>query len=168
MKETIQKMREYLDYIEEHYDNVQKAWEIVKEKCKDIPIIANKDSRLWIEARIRNHDKSKLHSSEFQAYRAYFYPTQHEERYKDNHKADFDRAWESHWTHNEHHWQCWTRAEECEETYICIVEMICDWMAMGMKFGDTAQSYYENNKTKMDIAKKYEIFMNGIFNRISR
>ncbi len=34
MKEKIKKHREYLDYIEEHYDNVQKAWALINEKCE--------------------------------------------------------------------------------------------------------------------------------------
>ena len=37
--EIIQKTREYLDYLEEHYNNVQKAWKIIQDKCKDMPFI---------------------------------------------------------------------------------------------------------------------------------
>ena len=29
----IAKTREYLDYFERHYDNVQKAWALINEKC---------------------------------------------------------------------------------------------------------------------------------------
>lgn len=34
MIEKIKKFREYLDYIEEHYNNVQKAWALINEKCR--------------------------------------------------------------------------------------------------------------------------------------
>ena len=34
MQELIQKTREYLDYVERHYNNVQKAWAELNEKCK--------------------------------------------------------------------------------------------------------------------------------------
>jgi len=29
--------------------------------------------------------------------------------------------------------------------------MVLDWMAMGLKFGDTAEEYYENNRDKIKI-----------------
>jgi len=166
MKDKIIKMKEYLDYIEEHYDNVQKAWKIIQDKCKDMKIIYDDYEFNMINQMIKSHDESKLNSSEFQAYRKYFYPTEYEKQYKEIHKIDFDRAWYSHWVHNPHHWQCWTKSTECDETYYAIVEMIVDWMAMGMKFGDTAQDYYENNSHSIDIPEKYEDFMYEIFNRI--
>jgi len=36
MLERIKKTREYLDYIEEHYMNVQKAWKELQQKCKEM------------------------------------------------------------------------------------------------------------------------------------
>jgi len=33
--EYIKKTREYLDYLEDHIKNVEKAWEILQEKCKN-------------------------------------------------------------------------------------------------------------------------------------
>ena len=41
MKETIKKTREYLDYIEEHYLNVQKAFKEIETKCKRMRFIWN-------------------------------------------------------------------------------------------------------------------------------
>ena len=34
MEEEIKKTKEYLDYLQEHYDNVQKAWDIIQCKCQ--------------------------------------------------------------------------------------------------------------------------------------
>jgi len=39
MIEKINQKREYLDYYKEHYNNIQKAWEIIKEKCSDMSFI---------------------------------------------------------------------------------------------------------------------------------
>jgi hypothetical protein len=49
---------------------------------------------------------------------------------------------------------------------VCCVHMVCDWMAMSMKFGDTAKDYYENNKDKIDLPEWSEILMYKIFDRI--
>ena len=35
MLELLAKTREYLDYVERHYNNVQKAWKELNEKCKN-------------------------------------------------------------------------------------------------------------------------------------
>lgn len=47
------------------------------------------------------------------------------------------------------------------------VHMILDWMAMGMKFGDTAQQYYESNKSRIHLPEYAEEFMYEIFSRIN-
>lgn len=60
MKDKIAKFREYLDYVERHYDNVQKAWSVIQEKCKDMKFIYD-DSVFWsLDAAIKKHDESKL------------------------------------------------------------------------------------------------------------
>jgi len=64
--ETIQKTREYLDYVEEHVNNVLKAFNIVSEKCNRV---INID---WVSLynSIQNHDLSKLSQAEFIPYRS--------------------------------------------------------------------------------------------------
>jgi len=44
--------------------------------------------------------------------------------------------------------------------------MVLDWMAMGYKFGDTAQEYYEKNKEKIKIPSWAVDFIYQIFDRI--
>jgi hypothetical protein len=46
--------------------------------------------------------------------------------------------------------------------------MVIDWMAMGYKFGDTAQQYYEKNKEKIKLPGYAVKFMYEIFNRINK
>ena len=46
---------------------------------------------------------------------------------------------------------------------IFLVQMVCDWMAMGVEKGDTVKSYYENNKTEINLPEwavklMYQIF----------
>ena len=57
MKETIQKFRKYLDYIEEHYNNVQKAWKLLQEKCKSMNFIYDDHLFFTLDAEIKKQSK---------------------------------------------------------------------------------------------------------------
>lgn len=174
MKSKIRKMREYLNYIETHYDNVQKAWGIIQDKCGDFDEI--KDLKEDIDYLIANHDASKLDSEEFEAYRVFFHPTEEEIKFckalhnaspKEVYSAMFQQAWDRHKKLNGHHWQTWT--QDCYDDYFThayVIEMICDWMAMGMVFGNNAQQYYEFNKDDIKIPADKEAFMYRIFNAV--
>lgn len=76
--EYIQKTREYLDYLERHIRNVQKAWEEIQDKCKDEYFVY--DDMYWraLNDDICSHDLSKFSSHEFTQYRANFYPVESE------------------------------------------------------------------------------------------
>ena len=71
---------------------------------------------------------------------------------------------------NPHHWENWTANIEClgfpDSWEIDCAHMICDWMAMGYSFGDTAQQYYENNKNKIHLPEFAMPFIYQIFDRI--
>ncbi|MTB53059.1 DUF5662 family protein [Lewinella sp. W8] len=162
MLERIQKFREYLDYVERHYLNVQKAWLEIKLQCNGKGFRFLDDDFVYhsIAAGVKAHDLSKLSAQEFTQYRQWFFPSEGEE--KD--KAAFDSAWEHHKANNDHHWQTWTKKYE-NHPYAdaFVVEMVVDWMAMGYEFGDTPRQYYENNKDKIDLPQwaidlMYDIF----------
>ena len=170
MIEQIKKTREYLDYLEEHYNNVQEAWKLIKEKCKDMNFIYD-DFKYWsLEESIKNHDESKLSVEEFVPYRKFFHPINKEEKDK---KA-FDAAWENHKKMNRHHWENWTQIDKREKdkkgiistVELDVVENVVDWVAMSIKFGGTAQEFYEKNKKEIKIPEWAEKFMYAIFSRI--
>jgi hypothetical protein len=165
--DLIKKTREYLDYIEEHVLNVHKAWDELKEKCKDMRFMFDDFHYFTVQDAIENHDYTKLSQEEFVPYRQYFFTLKDECKNKES----FEKAWEHHKNNNPHHWEEWTKnigktGYPNEWEFHC-VHMVCDWMAMGYKFGDTAQSYYEKNKDKIEITDKYAIeFIYEIFKRI--
>lgn len=162
MIEKIRKTREYLDYLERHYNNVQDAWKLLQEKCSDMEFICS--SRIFnsIDKLVKNHDDSKLSKDEFVQYRKYFFPVSKSEKKK----SGFRTAWEKHLDLNEHHWQNWTKKDsKFFETRgsIYLINNIVDWIAMGFEKDDTAKEYYENNKDKIilpdwSIKLMYEIF----------
>jgi hypothetical protein len=157
MQQTIDKTRDYLDYIEEHYNNVQTAWKIVQEKCNDMKFIY--DDYIWhnLDSDIQEHDLSKLSEDEFIQYRKCFYSLKGEV------VGDLTAAWSHHLEHNHHHWET---VNECDPLDINCVHMVIDWMAMGIKFGDTAQDYYENNVDKIKLSDINIKFIYEIFERI--
>ena len=163
--EKIQKFREYLDYIERHFNNVQKAWQLIQDKCRNKGFRFMWDDSVWasIESDVVNHDMSKLSAEEFTQYRQYFYPCKNEVKNKDL----FFSAWRHHKDNNIHHWQNWTtkcKGYAYRDSYV--VMMLVDWVAMGFEFNDTAQEYYEKNKGTIDLPEWAEELMYRIFEQI--
>jgi len=160
----IKATRDYLDYLEEHILNVQKAWNEIQEKCADMSFFQCNKTRQQLALEINNHDVSKFSPEEFVQYRKHFFPISEYEKRTSN----FNKAWEHHKKCNSHHWETWTYVQYGEpyEWKIDCVHMIIDWMAMGYKFNDTAQEYYEKNKDKINIPKYAEKFMYQIFERL--
>ena len=166
--EEINKSREYLDYIEEHVLNVEMAWTEIKTKCSDMRFMWDDFYYFSIQDEIDHHDLSKMSEQEFVQYRKAFYPTESE---KIGDEYDITPAWDHHKAHNPHHWENWTTLKPGKHPNsweVHCVCMICDWMAMGYKFGDTAKAYYEKNKDKIDIPEAMVPFMYEIFDRIER
>lgn len=155
-QKVIAKYREYLDYVSEHIENVRRAFVELTLACDGMLWVG--DDATWHElcAEVRKHDLSKLSPQEFFAYRQHFYPVEGEE----TDKAAFDAAWEHHKANNPHH-------HESLEKYSDTVHMVVDWTAMGYKFGDTAQSYYEANKDSMNLADGQIALIYEIFGRLA-
>lgn len=140
---------EYERYINEHVANVQKACEkFGPQICEYLNI----DYNLLLK-KVKDHDCSKWSKEEFEPYRQYFNPVKGETKDQDS----FDRAWNHHQKENDHHWQYWVLInDEDEPKYKAIKmcpyalgELVCDWVAMGMKFGTKSKDYYEKNKDRI-------------------
>lgn len=125
------------------------------------------------------HDLSKFLPDEFFPYANWFYgkygkklkdidmviynmnfPSLQKKLHYDIHKKNklaFEKAWSKHYHRNKHHWNYWYRTFKwkSDNYYITdkkyILQMICDWEAMGLKFGDTAKEYYQKNKEKINL-----------------
>jgi hypothetical protein len=164
MIQKINKTREYLDYLEEHYNNVQKAWKVVQEKCKDLRFIYDDYFFFTIDYHVKGHDISKLSKNEFIQYREKFYKADTEVV----EEADFDLAWEYHKLNNPHHWENWTAASygHYAEWEINCVHMILDWIAVGYMFNNTAQAYYEKIAKEINLPDYAVEFIYEIFDRV--
>jgi len=152
--EDIEKKEEqYRAYIKEHIDNVTKVW---KEFAKQTTAMFDDDYVYWtVDQIIEKHDQSKYGDKEFGRYRRYFFPVEDSEKSKEL----FTLAWNNHQKTNPHHWQYWIMwsvdgsiALEMDWQYI--VEMMCDWTAMSLKFNNKVSEWYNDNKGKMLLHKE--------------
>lgn len=174
MTEKIQELeREYKQYIDNHRNNVQKVWAIMKSNLYCIDLISK---RLFttteaaislIDSLIDAHDLSKYDEKEFHQYRKNFYPVDEEE--KEANKDDFDVAWKHHYTNNLHHWNWWYESGNIDDMKMAyVVEMICDWEAMGYQFGNTSKHWYEQNKHNIHLGEKQKLFAEELMNIINK
>jgi hypothetical protein len=199
---VFKKENEYKDYINEHVGNVKRAYDELFVK-KEFPILTSsitddilvsitpEEMREAIEEvaiDIENHDKSKWGNIEFYAYRRKFHPTDKEkeemknnESYANTVKKDFEKAWQHHYTHNNHHPQYWAYRFDKPDTLLdkpkdmpltCIIHMISDWCGMSIKFdgGLSCIDWYKNRADKEKkllspkTKKTVEIILNYLFN----
>lgn len=124
------KTKDYLGYIKEHKLNMVKAYRIYQDNT------IFKNYKKEIMERVVLHDMSKYSPQEFEAYRSRFFPREGEKYDEDA----FNKAWEHHYNNNPHHYN------SCNTEYmglVDILEMILDWEAMGLKFGNTAKEFYQ-------------------------
>jgi len=156
-QDYIDKTREYLDYLEEHLENVRRAFQMISEACKGMWWVSDDYQWHMFRSEVEWHDISKFSQAEFIPYVSQFFPTDHEPmEWPEN---GFDKAWEHHKKNNHHH-------HETVKTYMDVVHMVIDWTAMGYKFNDTAEKYYEKNKEKIKLSKEHKKFLNEIFERL--
>lgn len=96
------------------------------------------------------HDMSKFLPSEFFSYAKYFHKD------KKLYQDAFNKAWLLHQRRNKHHWNYWVNSDcipiPMPSKYV--MQMICDWKAMGKSFNDTAKSFYLKNKPSMNLHNK--------------
>ena len=163
--EYISKTRDYLDYLEEHFKNIERAFEEVV-KALDGTAIIGDDYAYWTMLRsdVVYHDISKFSEEEFVAYRAKFYPVEDSPELYDC----FEPAWENHKKENNHHWESICNEDEGKVGLIerNIFHRSIDWTAMGYKFGNTAHDYYMNTHDKIVIPEKYIPFLEDVFYRL--
>ena len=120
------------------------------------------------------HDLSKLLPCEFIPYAEWFYGhhgVKLEKNYNQEQlnngmsnlsrnylecKNNFNKAWEHHYENNPHHWNYWidNNGVVLDMPIKHIKQMICDWKGMSRKFGDTPQSFYKNNRYKINLSTK--------------
>lgn len=161
----------YKHYIEEHKNNIKTVWNVLQDHLK---------GRYWldehtsfnIETLIEEHDQSKFDSFEFEAYQQVFFPIAGVKISKEA----FEYAVNKHLKSNPHHWEYWVILERLKpvalDMYLkFIIEMLCDWSAMSLKFNDTPSEFYQKNKENFIFHEKTKVAVEywlPVFNKVIR
>jgi hypothetical protein len=79
----------------------------------------------------------------------------------------FRHAWVHHYTNNPHHHEYWANPDGSfkstfNERKPYLVEMVCDWIAMGMAQGGTARDWYSTKKNKIRLAAEDRQFVESL------
>lgn len=161
--------REYDKYIDEHRENVYKAFDWIESNLPDIfepGTYAKVKEHMSLQ-----HDFSKEDPEEYEAYDAYFYGKHITKEVKEN----FNRAWLRHIHLNPHHWQYWVLIHDDEPEEVLampieyIIEMICDWWSFSWKTGNLAEifDWYDKHKN-MRLHPKTRRTVEDILDRIKQ
>ena len=148
----------YDEYIQEHKENVGKAFDWLSE---NIPEIFDNDvfkGECEFQCKFA-HDKSKYDAEEYDAYDKYFYGGNKSFEVVEN----FNKAWLHHIHVNHHHWQHWILINDnpdegeiiLEMPDLYIIEMICDWWSFSWKKGDLKEifNWYDKRKEHIKLSK---------------
>lgn len=159
----------YDRYIDEHRENVKKAFNWLK---TNFPIIDKDIDISEYEENILNHDASKFDPEEYEAYDAYFYGGN--KSYEVIRR--FDRAWLTHIHKNPHHWQHWILINDkpdegeiiLEMPDIYIIEMICDWWSFSFAKGDLTEifKWYDERKNYIKLGEDTRERVESILSQI--
>lgn len=143
---TTEEERKYLVYIDEHRANVQAVWAALEKHLKGEFWLGDFEMAV-MDSHVKSHDESKYSSWEFGGYRQFFFP----ETLDEKNKGDFNLAWNHHQKHNPHHWEYWIMADGTvlPMQHLHELEMLCDWSAMSLKFGDCPSEFYSKQKDRM-------------------
>jgi hypothetical protein len=167
--ETIDKTRQYLDDLEEHYNNVQKAWSIIKLKCADMYFITTAKYLENLEYEISRHDMSKIGVKEFVQCRIQFYRASTDQL----RPLQTTNALTHHIDNNDHHWENWTHIHADMTIWeVCCVHMLADWLAKGMsEKPDDPVGYliehYESVKGEAKFKENQTVLIEEIIDRLS-
>lgn len=149
------KVNQYLEYLHNHIETVNKVFNLLKLYLTDY----NVWEILKMKEIVCKHDIDKYTPTMFDAYRQWFYPTCIE----CPDKKKMDEAFELHILNNPHHWQYWQQSEiptniKANKDYY-LIEMVCDWIAMGILFKNTATEYYNKNKDSIKLMSEDKIII---------
>lgn len=163
INQVLLKNAEYRDYIQSHVSNVEDAFmryfvpimnrEHVSDMLSDDELYkAIEKARMNIQV----HDASKYSDIEFDSYRHHFYPTESEKadpewELKDEPK--YKQGWLHHYKNNKHHPDHWASdtLQPFEDMPIeYVIEMLCDWLAMGVFLGTSTIDWYESDESEKE------------------
>lgn len=148
--------KKYDEYLDSHIKCVVDGFNWLTSNLPEI--FLDKDQQDDINKHIKEHDKSKYDSNEYEAYDKYFYGKNKSYEVV----RAFNKAWLMHIHKNPHHWQHWILINDnpnegeiildMPDNYI--IEMICDWWSFSWRTGDLHEifKWYSERKNYIKLS----------------
>ncbi len=155
--------REYLGHVLNHKEMVYLAWLYIGDSLCELGFI-DKSNMEDIDRLITNHDDSKFKKDEFIPYAKKFNgPKQGNQKVKTN----FKTAVNLHKERNLHHYET-LKSYDGDDWKNYVVELICDYIAMGWEFNNYVCEYFERVKDELknNLPIEYYNFIESIINII--
>ena len=148
----------YLAHYTKHIFLVALAWLQIRNFLQEKNLITEEEKN-QIDTLIINHDQSKKTPEEWIAYARYFHPKGNMS--KQERKKSFQKAVAIHKQRNLHHYE--SLREYKGPDYKCyLIEMVCDYIAMGWEFGNDLFSYYDKKNETIDLPFLYKEYLNEV------
>ncbi len=150
----LDKELEYYNYIIDHKKNVINMFRLFY--CK-----YSNENYDWekIRQNIYMHDLSNFFVEEFEGYRQYFYPLNEQKK----NREIMEKSWKHHIDNNPHHWEFWKlKGKPIPMPMEYIIEMLCDWGAQKLKFGEIIEDWFNEQKNILFHDRTREIILNLI------
>ena len=155
--------RDYNEHIENHTLYVLMAFVLIRENLVEERYITENQS-YQIEKLVSQHDNSKYSKEEWLPYARRFCGPESSNPSPEV-KSDFKQAVKIHKSRNLHHWES-LKDYKGNNWKNYIVELVCDYIAMGWEFDNYICEYYDKVKEEIDLPKKYKDYLDSIINNI--
>lgn len=156
--------KQYFMHYFKHTYLVVLAWKEIQDVLIENCLI-NEDEFNKINKLIIWHDNSKISKEEWFSYARKFYPLGNQDVNKV--KLEFKEAVNHHKCNNLHHFE--SLNNYTYDDWKCyIIEMICDYIAMGWEFNTYIFEYYDSNKNKIHLPTLYQEYLEEVLNLLRK
>lgn len=151
--------RSYWEHYSKHIEYVALAWLAISQKLVESGLLTtdefNKANKLIIW-----HDQSKISPEEWVPYERRFDPNLEQ---TPEVKANFKAAVKTHKSRNPHHWET-LRTYTGDDWRCYVVELVCDYIAMGWELKDYVLAYYDRRRDEINLPPEYKEYLDSVMN----
>ena len=157
MDKATRDLKYFMHYVKHTYFVVL-AWKAISEELWQRNMLTEQEFKktnnliIW-------HDQSKMNKNEWDAYAKRFYGNQKD----DETIIAFKEAVKEHKAKNLHHYES-LKDYKGDDWKCYIIELVCDYIAMGWEFENYILEYYDSIKEKIELPNDYKAYLECILN----
>ena len=150
----------YFEHYAKHTYYVVLAWKVICEELWKRNMLTAEEFEKTSK-HIAWHDQSKMDKDEWDPYKERFYGDKNDPEVRES----FKEAVKKHKAKSLHHYE--SLKEYKGPDWRCyIVELVCDYIAMGWEFGNYILEYYDSKREEIDLPSEYKVYLESIINML--